>query len=194
MKTTRSLLRGFAAALVLSLPAACSDSGMGERVLAARPPGGDFVLQSTAGPLDTKVLRGKVLLIYFGYVNCPDVCPVSMAAGAAALNALTPAERARTQMIMVSVDPERDTPAKLKDYVAYFHPAMLGAVGTPAETAAIAKSFGVGYVRQPNRPDGGYAVDHSSQTYVVGPDGKLMDMLPLGVATEQVVVAVRKLL
>jgi protein SCO1/2 len=117
-----------------------------------------------------------------------------MAAGAAALNALTPAERARTQMIMVSVDPERDTPAKLKDYVAYFHPAMLGAVGTPAETAAIAKSFGVGYVRQPNRPDGGYAVDHSSQTYVVGPDGKLMDMLPLGVATEQVVVAVRKLL
>jgi protein SCO1/2 len=187
-------LRGLAAVLALFLLAACSDSGMGERVLAARPPGGDFVLQSTAGPLDTKVLRGKVLLIYFGYVNCPDVCPVSMAAGAAALNALTPAERARTQMIMVSVDPERDTPAKLKDYVAYFHPAMLGAVGTPAETAAIAKSFGVGYVRQPNRPDGGYAVDHSSQTYVVGPDGKLMDMLPLGVATEQVVVAVRKLL
>jgi protein SCO1/2 len=194
MKTTRQLLRGLAAALAFTLLAACSDSGMGERVLAARPPGGDFVLQSTAGPLDTKALRGKVLLVYFGYVNCPDVCPVSMAAGAAALNALTPAERARTQMIMVSVDPERDTPAKLKDYVAYFHPAMLGAVGTSAETAAIAKSFGVGYVRQPNRPDGGYAVDHSSQTYVVGPDGKLMDMLPLGVATEQVVVAVRKLL
>jgi protein SCO1/2 len=194
MKTTRQLLRGFAAVLAFVFLAACSDSGMGERVLAARPPGGDFVLQSTAGPLDTKALRGKVLLVYFGYVNCPDVCPVSMAAGAAALNALTPAERARTQMIMVSVDPERDTPAKLKDYVAYFHPAMLGAVGTPAETAAIAKSFGVGYVRQPNRPDGGYAVDHSSQTYVVGPDGKLMDMLPLGVATEQVVAAVRKLL
>jgi protein SCO1/2 len=187
-------LRGLAAVLAFVFLAACSDSGMGERVLAARPPGGDFVLQSTAGPLDTKALRGKVLLVYFGYVNCPDVCPVSMAAGAAALNALTPAERARTQMIMVSVDPERDTPAKLKDYVAYFHPAMLGAVGTPAETAAIAKSFGVGYVRQPNRPDGGYAVDHSSQTYVVGPDGKLMDMLPLGVATEQVVAAVRKLL
>jgi protein SCO1/2 len=49
---------------------------MGERVLAARPPGGDFVLQSAAGPLDTKALRGKVLLVYFGYVNCPDVCPV----------------------------------------------------------------------------------------------------------------------
>jgi protein SCO1/2 len=54
---------------------------MGERVW-PRPPGGDFVLQSTAGPLDTKALRGKVLLVYFGYVNCPDVCPVSIAAGA----------------------------------------------------------------------------------------------------------------
>jgi protein SCO1/2 len=173
---------------------ACSDSGMGERVLVARPEGGDFVLQSAAGPVDTKALRGKVLLVYFGYVNCPDICPVSMAAGAAALNALTPQERAKTRMIMVSVDPERDTPAKLKDYVAYFHPAMIGAVGTAAETAAIAKSFGAGYQRQPTRPDGSYAVDHSSQTYVVGPDGKLMELLPLGIATDKVVAAVRKLL
>jgi protein SCO1/2 len=71
---------------------------------------------------------------------------------------------------------------------------MLGAVGTAAETGAIAKSYGVGYVRQPTRPDGSYAVDHSSQTFVVGPDGKLMDLLPLGVPTDQVVAAVRKLL
>jgi protein SCO1/2 len=195
MKSARFSPRGILAAfLAVALLAACSDSGTGERVLAARPEGGDFVLQSAAGPLDTKALRGKVLLVYFGYVNCPDVCPVSMAAGAAALNALTPAERARTQMIMVSVDPERDTPAKLKDYVAYFHPAMFGAVGTAAETAVIAKSFGVGYVRQPTRPDGSYAVDHSSQTFVIGPDGKLMELLPLGVATDKVVATVRGLL
>ena len=161
---------------------------------AARPAGGDFVLQSAAGPLDTKALRGNVLLVYFGYVNCPDICPVSMAAGAAALNALNAEERAKTRMIMVSVDPERDTPAKLKEYVAYFHPAMVGAVGTAAETAAIAKSYGVGYVRQATRSDGGYAVDHSSVTYVIGPDGKLVDMLPLGVTTDKVVATVRKLL
>jgi protein SCO1 len=195
MKSARLSPRGILVAfLAVVLLAACSDSGTGERVLAARPEGGDFVLQSAAGPLDTKALRGKVLLVYFGYVNCPDVCPVSMAAGAAALNALTPAERARTQMIMVSVDPERDTPAKLKDYVAYFHPAMLGAVGTAAETAGIAKSFGVGYARQPTRLDGSYAVDHSSQTFVIGPDGKLMELLPLGVATDKVVATVRRLL
>jgi protein SCO1/2 len=194
MNSVSSLLRGLAAVLAIALLTACSDSGTGERVLVARPQGGDFVLQTASGPLDTKALRGKVLLVYFGYVNCPDVCPVSMAAGAAALNALAPEERARTRMIMISVDPERDTPAKLKEYVAYFHPAMTGAVGTAAETAAIAKSFGVGYQRQPTRPDGGYAVDHSSQTFVIGPDGKLMELLPLGVDTGKVAAAVRKLL
>ena len=86
MKSTSQFLCGLAAALVVLVIAACSDSGMGERVLAARPEGGDFVLQSAAGPLDTKALRGNVLLVYFGYLNCPDVCPISMAAGAQALS------------------------------------------------------------------------------------------------------------
>jgi protein SCO1/2 len=170
---------------------ACSDTST---TVVPRPPGGDFVLRTASGPLDTKALRGNVLLIYFGYVNCPDVCPVSMAAGAGALNALTPAERERTRMIMVSVDPERDTPAALKTYVAYFHPQMLGAVGNASETAAVAKQFGAGYVRQPTRPDGGYAVDHSSQTYLVDAQGRLVEILQHGASSEQVAVAVRKLL
>jgi protein SCO1/2 len=169
---------------------ACSDSA----TVVPRPPGGDFVLQASDGPLDSRALRGKVLLLYFGYVNCPDVCPVSIAAGAGALNALSPAERERTRMIMISVDPERDTPAALKTYVAYFHPQMLGAVGTAAETAAVAKQFGAGYVRQPTRADGGYAVDHSSQTYVVDREGRLLDMLPLGTPAEKIAATVRKLL
>ena len=97
-------------------------------------------------------------------------------------------------MIMISVDPERDTPAKLKEYVAYFHPEMIGVVGSAEQTAVVARSFGAGYVRQPARPDGGYAVDHSSFTYVIGLDGKLADMLPLGVTTDKVVATVRKLL
>ncbi len=194
MKSTSQFRCGLAAALIVLIISACSDSGMGDRVLAARPEGGDFVLQSAAGPVDTRALRGNVLLVYFGYLNCPDVCPISMAAGAAALNALTPAERARTKMIMISVDPERDTPAKLKEYAAYFHPEMIGVVGSAEQTVVVARSFGAGYVRQPARPDGGYAVDHGSQTFVVGPDGKLMGLLPLGVLTDQVVAAVRKLL
>lgn len=191
MKPMSALSRLVLALFASALLGACSDSAT---TVVPRPPGGDFVLQAIEGPLDTRSLRGKVLLIYFGYVNCPDVCPVSIAAGAGALNALSPAERERTRMIMISVDPERDTPAALKSYVAYFHPQMLGAVGSAAETAAVAKQFGAGYIRQPTRPDGGYAVDHSSQTYLVDRDGRLVEMLSLGTPSEKIAAAVRKLL
>jgi hypothetical protein len=84
-------------------------------------------------------------------------------------------------MIMVSVDPERDTPAKLKDYVAYFHPQMLGVVGTPAETAAVAKPSAPAMCASRTRPDGSYAVDHIPRRPMWSDrDGKLVDMLPLG--------------
>jgi protein SCO1/2 len=166
---------------------ACADS-------TGRPAAGDFVLQSATGPVDTRALRGKVLLLYFGYVNCPDVCPPSMAAGAAALNALKPEERARVRMIMVSVDPERDTLAALKEYAAYFHPEMIGATGTVAEIAAVAKAYNAGYVRQPTRPDGSYAIDHTSHTYVIDREGKLAEVIPLGMAADKMAGAVRKLL
>ena len=194
MNLLRPLRRTFAAVLLSVVMPGCTDHGQSGGGQPARPIGGDFVLPSTVGMLDTTTLRGKVLLIYFGYVNCPDICPVSLAAGAAALNSLSAAERERVRMVMVSVDPERDTPASLKDYVGYFHPALIGAVGTAEQTAAIARSFGVGYVRQPTRPDGTYAVDHSAQTHIVGRDGKLAEVLPLSAPTERVVGAVRGLL
>jgi len=184
-----------------ALLAACSGGDGGSQPpghvtagLAGKPVGGDFVLKSAAGPLDTRTLRGNVLLVYFGYSNCPDICPASLASGAQALNALKPEERARTKLIMVSVDPERDTPARLKEYTAYFHPAMVGVTGTTAEIAAVAKAYGAGYVRQPPRPDGGYAVDHSADTYVVGPDGRLVEALHFATPAEKVTEAVRKLL
>ena len=117
-----------------------------------------------------------------------------MPAGAAALSALKPEDRKRTRLIMVSVDPERDTPALLKEYAAYFHPEMLAGVTSVAETATIAKAFGAGYVRQATRPDGSYAVDHTSHTYVIDRDGKLAELLPLGAPADKVVATVRKLL
>jgi protein SCO1/2 len=160
----------------------------------AAPRGGDFVLQSADGKVDSRALRGNVLLIFFGYTHCPDVCPASMANGARALNLLSEAERARTRLVMISVDPERDTPARLKEYATYFHPAMVGATGTPAEIAAVAKAFGAGYQRQPPREGGAYAVDHSADTYVVAPDGRLAATLHFGEAHEKIAAAVRELL
>lgn len=142
--------------------------------------------------VDTRTLRGKVLLVFFGYTSCPDVCPTSLATGAQALNALSASERANTRMILISVDPARDTPAKLKNYAAFFHPEMIGVAGTLAETESVARSYGAGYIRQPSDVDGNYAVDHSANTYLVDADGKLTATIPTGAPTADVVAAIRK--
>jgi protein SCO1 len=176
-------------ALFIVVLAGCGDSLSPS---AGAPAGGDFVLQSATGPVDTRSLRGMVLLVFFGYTHCPDICPASMAAGAQALNALAPEERAKTRMIMISVDPERDTPAKLKDYAAFFQSDMMGVTGTPAEIAVVAKSFGAGYLRQAADADGNYAIDHSAHTYLVGPDGKLAATIPLGTPIADMATAIRK--
>lgn len=152
------------------------------------------MLQSAAGPLDTKTMRGKVLLLFFGYTHCPDICPTFLGTGAQALNRLSAEERARVRLVLVSVDPERDTPTRLAEYTAFFHPDMIGVTGTPAQIAAVAKLYGAAYVKQELRPDGGYAVDHSAQTYVVAPDGRLAATLDLGTPVDKVVETVRKLL
>lgn len=161
---------------------------------AGLPAGGDFVLQSADGPVDTKSLRGKVLLVYFGYSHCPDVCPAALAVGGQALNALSQAERERVRLLMISVDPERDSLAHLKEYTAFFHPAMTGLTGTPAEVAAVARAYGAAWRKQPVQADGSYVVDHTTATYVVAPDGRLVAVLDLGTPAERIVAAVRKYL
>ena len=158
------------------------------------PPGGDFVLQSADGPVDTQALRGKILLIYFGYTHCPDISPTALATSSQALNTLAAEERARVRLLMVSLDPERDQLPQLQAYAAFFHPAMTGISGTPAEIERIAGNFGVRYSKQTPKADGSYVVDHTAATYVVGPDGKLAAVLDLGTPSETVVTTIRQLL
>jgi len=178
----RTLLLTTVAALVGAL-SGCSKPGADA---AAPPAGGDFVLQTDAGPFELKSARGQVVLMYFGYTNCPDHCPVTPTIGVQALRLLEPAARARVRLLMVSVDPARDTPQKMKDYVAMFHPQMLGLTGTPAEVDNIGRQYGAPIQRQPPQADGSYAVDHSAQTYLIGPDGRLKSVIAFD-ATAQVV-------
>jgi protein SCO1/2 len=161
---------------------------------AGLPSGGDFTLRSHAGPVSLQDLRGKVVLIHFGYTNCPDVCPVSVAATSQALTAMTPAELNRVMALFISVDPERDTLERLREYTAYFHPNLVGLAGTPEETAAVAKRYGAVYIKRPANPDGSYAVDHSVATYLVAPTGRLQAILPYGATAEDLLGAVRNLL
>jgi protein SCO1 len=156
------------------------------------PAGGDFVLTSADGPLDTASLRGKVVLIYFGYTYCPDICPTSLTATSQALNQLTAAEREQVKIVFVSVDPERDTPARLKDYAAFFHPNIVGVTGSPDQIAAAARRYGAIYARQNLGSTAGYVVDHSAWTYVVAPDGRLVGQLANGASVEQIVAAIRE--
>jgi protein SCO1/2 len=173
------------------------DPELPERPLPAAilPVGGDFTLQSASGPLALADYRGKVVLVYFGYTYCPDICPTALAATAAGLNQLTAEELAEVAVIFVSVDPERDTPARLKDYAAFFHPAIVGVTDRADVIADIARRYGVFYARQQVDTAGdGYVVDHSSETYVIGRDGRLLGKLPHGAAPEQVVAEIRKVL
>ncbi|UCV05372.1 SCO family protein [Dechloromonas denitrificans] len=161
--------------------------------MAALPPGGDFTLQSSTGPVSLKDYRGKVVLVYFGYTYCPDICPTALAATADGLKQLTAEELTRVAMLFISVDPERDTPARLKDYVEFFHPNIVGVTGSSESLAEIAKRYGVFYARQKVETAGdGYVVDHTSDTYVVGPDGRLLSKISHASPPDQVAAEIRK--
>lgn len=155
--------------------------------------GGDFTLQSARGEVSLKDYRGKLVLLYFGYTFCPDICPTSLAATSEGLKQLKPEELAQVAMIFVSVDPKRDTPDRLKEYVEFFHPAIVGVTGTTESIAEIAKRYGVFYAEQKvETAGGGYVVDHSADTFIVAPDGQLVGKMAHATPPDQVVVAIRK--
>jgi len=188
------VIAGLLAALVLGLALFWMPE-MPERPLpkAAIAAGGDFTLESASGPVSLKDYRGKLVLVYFGYTFCPDICPTSLASTAEGLKQLKPEEAARVAMIFISVDPERDTPPRLKEYAEFFHPSLVGVTGTPENLAEIAKRYGVFYARQKvETAGGGYVVDHSADTYVVGPNGQLVGKIAHATPPDRVVAEIRK--
>lgn len=155
---------------------------------------GDFVLSTAQGAVSLQQLRDKVVILYFGYTWCPDVCPTSLALLGMALHKLEPQELAAIQPVFISVDPARDTVERLAEYTPYFHPALLGATGTPQQIADIARRYGVAYSREPGDNVTDYTVDHSSLTYLLDRSGNLHEVLPHGTAPDKIVTAIRQLL
>ena len=158
---------------------------------AESPTGGDFTLNSADGPVALADYRGKVVILYFGYTFCPDVCPTSLSTIAQALSMLTPDELDKVSSFLISVDPERDTMAVLKAYAPFFHPNIAGLSGTAEQVAQVARQYGARYMKQKPDADGRYAVDHSSFTYVIGSDGKLAASLPYASPPQHIVDAIR---
>jgi len=116
--------------------------------------------------------RGKAVVVFFGYTQCPDVCPTTLATLAEALRRLGP-DAAKVQVLLVTVDPERDTPNLLSHYVTAFDPSFLGLSGDAEATARTAKEFKVLYQKQPGRTPDTYTMDHSAGTFVFDPQGRL---------------------
>jgi protein SCO1 len=151
----------------------------------------EFSLQGSNGaPLRLTTYRGKVVALGFGYTSCPDVCPTTLANLAKARKKL--AAPADFQVIYVTVDPERDSVAQLRNYLGAFDPTFLGATGSPADLAHVRKAYGIQISRVGEPP--AYFVHHSSFVYLVDRAGKLRAMMPFGVPVDDIVHDVTALL
>ena len=116
--------------------------------------------------------KGKVVVVFFGYTQCPDVCPTTMAELAQVKQSLGPSGD-RLQVVFVTVDPERDTPEVLKRYMASFDPSFVALRGTPEQTAAAAKEFKLFYAKVPGRgSDASYTIDHTAGSFVFDAEGR----------------------
>lgn len=176
-------MRAAIAAAVLLLAAACG-----------QPSSQKFQLTDVTGAAFGKALalndhngkgrtladfRGKVVVVFFGFTQCPDVCPTTLSEMAKIAKELGP-DVDKLQVLFVSVDPERDTPELLKQYVTAFNPSFLGMVGDAEATTRVTKEFKIYVQKQPNR-NGGYSVDHSAGTYILDQQGRLRLFAQYGV-------------
>ena len=156
--------------------------------------GGPFTLVDDNGKTVTdEDFRGKWLLVYFGYTYCPDVCPTALARNGEAVDLVGDKGREVVPML-ITVDPERDTPEKLKDYVHAFHLRMVGLTGTPDQIAKVAKEYRVFYMKVEQTEAGAYLVDHSSLTYLIGPDGRFVQFFGHQASPQELADGLKKLL
>ncbi len=162
--------------------------------LSSKPVGGDFTVEIQDKDLSLKDLRGKVVILYFGYTQCPDICPTSLALLTQALNQLTEKELAQVQSLFISVDPDRDNVTRLKEYAAYFHPNIIGATAEKEVIDDITKRYGAAYKKVESNSAVGYLVDHSSYTYLIDKKGKLRKALAHGTDPDILTTEIRKLL
>jgi protein SCO1/2 len=127
-------------------------------------------------PVTERAFGGRLLLVYFGYTFCPDMCPTALGIMASALDLLDGAQTARIAPLFISIDPERDTPAVLAGYVPLFHPQLIGLTGTPEQTARAAATFGI-RTRRIAAPEAGaadYLLDHTSFIFLIGTDRRIV--------------------
>lgn len=187
-------LRTLLLAPLLAL-AACGSSPEQPPLAGARI-GGPFTLTDQNGAkVSDSQFAGKYRLVYFGYSYCPDVCPVDLQKlmqGLKLVEKQQPALGAKIQPIFITVDPARDTPEVLKQYVAAFHPRLIGLTGSEKEIAAVAKEFAVFYRKAEQPGASGYLVDHARQAMLFDPAGKPLALIPQEEAPEKIAAEIER--
>jgi len=167
---------------------------MSELMSGKAPVGGPFTLAGAEGkPVALEDFRGKVVLLYFGYTYCPDVCPTDLAAIAAMLRSLG-ARAGEVQPLFITLDPSRDSAAVLREYVAAFHPAFVALRGSEEETRRVALSYKVFYEKARRPGTDAYFIDHVAFTFLLDRDGKYVAFFPPGTSAERMAVMVREVL
>ena len=163
-----------------------------EGLLSGRAPvGGPFELTDHTGHRRTDAdFQGKLVVIYFGYAHCPDVCPTELQSISLALDKIGAAAEA-VQPLFITVDPERDTPARLADFVSAFHPRLIGLTGSLAEIRKTAIAYKTFFAKHSIAALGDYSVDHTGFIYLVGRDGRYLGFLPPGLAPDAIADAIR---
>ena len=156
--------------------------------------GRDFALTDTSGRARGLAdFRGKAVVVFFGFTQCPDVCPTALATLAEAIRKLGP-DAERVQGVFITIDPERDTPELLSRYVPAFHQSFVGLFGDAAATDRVAKDFKVVYRKAPGSTPGSYTMDHSSGMFVFDPHGRLRLYVNHGQGADALANDLRKLL
>ena len=193
--TTR--LRTFFTRLTLLVILATNAGRAADEILETTdaPTGGDFQLMSADGPFRLSDLKGQVVVLFFGYSQCPDVCPISLATLSQALDRLDEQQLSRVTGVFISVDHKRDKPKELQLYAAYFHENFIGLTGTEEQINKAARLYGAKHYEV--ALDGsafGYSVNHSASSYLITPDGELRFIFPHNTPSSVLTEAIQHLL
>lgn len=189
-------------ALLLLITLALTACGSGEidpsqfkgTIMPATIPAPDFTLTRVGGEqVSLSDFQDKIVLLYFGYTFCPDVCPSSLSDLKIVQNKLDE-NGEKLQVIMVTVDPDRDTPEKIDEYVQHFHPTFIGLSGTKEEIDAAGEGYGVYYEKHEGTAATGYLVDHTARIFVVEPGGTYRLSFSFGTPTDDIIHDLRLLL
>lgn len=156
----------------------------------------EFMLHSFDGPVTFEQFHGKLLLMFFGFTSCPDVCPVTLAMLSKAFSDLSEGELAQVTGLFISLDPGHDTPEILRKYTSYFHKNIVGATASPEELDRLAKHFRVTYKRTESAADPrGYAISHSVDVLIVDRNGQLLDKrIPFAATSTEISETIKGLL